>query len=177
MPYIIKPSKKWFIISLTTSLITVLYYWQIGKDPNAQLNISPCNINKQITFYYNSVPTFKNELSAIYNDSSEIMKTQVNTIKHSFYRIDFSDSLQDLTKTQIKYSIGLISKTWYLHSIIPFEMNGNDLDYENGKYYISGNDGYLCLTNVHFNKGFKKVNFVRSNIYMLFTFIIFVHYY
>ena len=173
LPFIIRPGKKWFLISLTCSLIAMFYYWQIGKDPNAQLSISPCNINKAITFYYNSVPNFKNELSAIYNDSSETMKTQVNTVKHSFYRIDFSDSLQDLTKVQIKYSIGLISKTWHLNSIIPFEMNGNDLDYENGKYSISGNDGYLCLTNVLFNNGFKKVNFVRSNVYMLFTFIIF----
>lgn len=170
----LKPLKKWFLLSLSITVFFIFYFWTITKDPIAHLTINHCKPKDPITYYYNSIPSFSSILSSEYRDSTTINKTQTFPEKFNFYRIDFAPYHNKLIQNEVKYSMGVINKKWKLGEINPFDITGNDIDYENEKYYLCGDDSYLCLSSVLFNNGFKKVNFIRSSIYVVFSLIVFI---
>lgn len=171
---LIKPDAYWFFTSLFVGLGMTFYFWYLGKDPSAQIRITPFVPNESATFYFNSMPVFNSSLSVNYNDTVELRKTQGYPGKYAFYRIDFPDRKLDLSQTQLNYAMGLLNCTWKLNDLSPFDINGNSLHYHNGIFSTAGEDPFLCLSSASITRSIKQLDFLRISLYMVLSLLVFV---
>ena len=169
-----RPGLYWFFVSSFVCLGMTFYFWYLGKDPSAQIQITPFVPDEPATFYFNSMPVFNSSLSVSYNDTVELRKTQGYPGKYAFYRIDFPDRKQDLSQTRVTYAMGLLNRSWKLNNLSPFDINGNGLSYHNGSFSTSGADPFLCLSSASITRSIKQLDFLRISLYMALSLLVFV---
>lgn len=168
-----RPDLYWFSVSALVCLSMTFYFWYLGKDPSAQISITKFTPNEAATFYFNSQPVFNPSLSVTHNDTIDVRKTQGYPGKYVFYRIDFPDKKQDLSNTSVTYAMGILRHSWALNKLSPFDINGNGLDYRHGKFSAAGADPYLSLTSAPITHRIKQLDFIRTNLYMVFALFVF----
>jgi len=169
-----KPNLGRFITAFSITLLMSIYLWYIGKEPSAQIRVNSATPLNTLTLYYNSVPEFERHLSISYSCDGQLTKMQAYPNKNTFYRINFpTNTPLNLEKTTVSYNSGFLKKNWNLGKVKPFQINGSGLDYKNGTLVTKGSDSYLCMTSGEFSRYIKAIDFLRSNLYMLFALLIF----
>ena len=171
---IIQPTKKSLYWAIGTTVISLLIFNYLGKEIDVSIKINNATIIKGLTIYYNNnSPTFDEAQSNNLNDISTNFEGQIEYNNSNYLRIDFPNSGANLSNFNIKYNLGLLSKTWDLGSVKPCYMVGNSIDLNENKLFLKGQDSYITIGSTYFINTIQFNNFIRKNIWLLFGLLVF----
>jgi len=171
---ILKPSVRYFITALVLTLFILCLYGWLGTDIQDQVTIRTSTPQRSVESYFSKTPLFNTDDKFPSKTYLTFFRTQVELGKNRYIRCDIDDTLKHVNNLEIAVRTGLLIKKFKLTSTDLGKLVLNDLDYNNGTFYVTGNDPFFALTSTHFVDSVIQLTSMRNNAYLFITLFIFL---
>jgi len=168
------PPTRYLIYCIICSILLMGIFSWIGKDIQEQLTFKTGTPQRSVESYYSNIPVFNTDDKFPSKTFMYYFKTQVELNKNHFFRCDLDDSLKHLNNFEVVLKTGLLKEKFNFSTIPLSKMVLNDVDYEDGKFIITGNDPFFALTSTYFVDKVKRLAFTRYNAFLFISLFVFI---
>lgn len=168
------PDEKHFSsVCITTLLFMLAAFWMFYYVRFQVAIQTDCPV-KSADFFYNSSPSFSAEKDVPQYEWKCFYKADIDLARNVFIRCDVDESSHSLDNFIVKIKGGYFSKEMELNKIPADKLLVNDINIKNGKFIITGNDPYFCLTSDYFINKIQYLVMMRKNFFFFITVLFFV---
>jgi hypothetical protein len=165
------PSARYFLLCCSLSLFAMGLYEWLGGDIQEQLNIKSSTPQRSVESYFSRTPVFHAEDKFPSRIADPSFRTQVELGKHRYFRCDIDDHKKELNELSITLRTGMVGHHWEMINIPKGNMVFNDIDFKNGRFYVTGNDPYFALTSTFFVDTVQRITSLREVAFLILALI------